>query len=163
MGSVMRTGLYIGMLVAATQSVQPAAGLDLGQAEIVVGIMEAHVEVSGESIYHGGAGDVFEYDMEGDGVIAAAGFACESWVAAYDAVMNGYLANIPQEEFDAAFSGALARLDGMDSLSDEQKMEIRREMEPHVAAAEEARREGAAHAALIEPLMPRLRAVVGGN
>lgn len=162
MGQKMMMKLWVGVAVLVA-SMQPALGLDMRQAELVVAIMEAHVEATGEGIYHGGAGDVLERDMEGDGFIAAAGFDHDGWASAYDAVMTGYIASIAQDEFDAAFEAPMARLEATTSLTAEQKAVIRADMEVHVAAAREARREGAAHAGVVQPLMGRLRAVIEGE
>lgn len=151
--------LCLGFLVGLT----PALALDEQQATVVVEIMEAYHESSGEAVYHGGAGELYDYDVEEGGIIATAGFTREEWTVAYDDVMAAYLANIPQAEFDASFEAPLAQLEASTSLTDEMKTVLRTDLLPRIEAVRQARRNGAAFAAVVEPLLSRLHSLVLGE
>lgn len=138
----------------------PALALDGRQAEAVVGLMEQLAEASGEPIYLGGSGDMLAYDEAGDGLIAAAGFDADGWDSAYDAVITGYMAGMPDEAFEAMFRAPLARLEANTTLSGEQKAAIRAEMEPHIAEAQAAREAGRVHMAAVLPVAERVRALL---
>ena len=160
MGTMLKTLL---MCLGLSAVVAPAMALDLQQAEAIVEIMEAYTAASGQAIYHGGAGEVFEYDMDGDNLIGAAGFDFDRWTTAFDEVMTGYMASIPDAEFDAIFAAPLASLEANTSLTDEQKAVIREDLAPEIAEAYEARAGGAGLAAIVAPLTPRLYRLVFGQ
>jgi hypothetical protein len=143
--------------------VAPAPAFDGREAETVVGIMERYVQDSGAAIYHGGAGELFEYDADNTGLIAAAGFDFDSWTVAHDAVMTGYMASIPQAAFDAILDEPMVQLASNTSLSEEQKAVIREDLAPELAAARDARASGQGYAAIVQPLLPRLEALVEGR
>lgn len=145
-----------GLVLALTG---PALALDASQASTVVGLMEQVAEQSGESVYYGG-GDTF-FDLDYDGLIAAAGFDRDRWVVIYDEVVTGYMATIPQGEFDAIFSGVLETLEASD-LSDEQKQSLRVDWEQEIGMAQQARKDGAEHAEAVRPLADRLHALFFG-
>jgi hypothetical protein len=152
--------LCLGLSLAA---IMPAAALDGREAVAIVALMEAYAEESGQAIYHGGAGEVFEYDMDGENRIGAAGFDFDRWTLLFDAVMTGFMACIPDAQFNAIFDEPLALLEASTSLTAEQKAVIRADLEPEIAAARQARASGAQFAAIVEPLMPRLRLLVFGE
>lgn len=161
MGSIM--GKILLGLAASVALIGPALALDEREATAVVEIMEAYAAASGEPVYHGGAGEVFEYDMDGEDLIGAAGFDFDSWSIAFDDVLTGFMASIPDAQFNAIFDEPLARLDASTSLTDEQKAVIREDLEPEIAAAHEARAGGARFAAIVQPLLPRLQVLVFGQ
>lgn len=140
-----------------------AWALDRQEAEIVVGIMEQVAAISGEPIYHGGGGELFDYDTQNGELIFAAGFDYDSWIAAHDAVLTGFMATIPEPEFNAIFAEPLAQLDASTSLTAEQKAAIRADLEPEIAAARAARQSGQAYADAVRPLLPRLQVLVFGE
>ncbi|UXN71852.1 hypothetical protein N8A98_12025 [Devosia neptuniae] len=141
----------------------PGWALDQREAEIVVGIMEQVAAISGEPIYYGGGGEVFDYDTQNGELIPAAGFDHDSWITAHDAVLTGFMASMPEPEFNAIFAGPLAQLDASTSLSAEQKAAIRADLEPEIAAARAARESGQANADAVRPLLPRLQVLVFGE
>lgn len=155
--------VFKGVLLCLVAMAAPVWAFDTREAETVVGIMERYVQDSGEAIYHGGAGELYEYDADNTGLIEAAGFDFDSWTTAHDAVMTGYMASLPQAAFDAILDAPLAQLASSTSLTDEQKAVIREDLEPELAAAREARASGQGYAAAVQPLMPRLEALVAGK
>lgn len=99
----MKFGIVLAVsLLMAT----PAVALTTDEAEAVVGIVEQLASETGEGMVADAAEIFFDYDALGTNLIPAAGFDRASWVVAYDAVASGYMAVIPQEEFDAVFRGA---------------------------------------------------------
>jgi hypothetical protein len=138
----------------------PALALDGRQAEVVVSLMEQLAEASGEPIYLGGSGEMLAYDEVGDGLIAAAGFDAAGWDSAYDAVIAGYMAGMPDEGFEAMFRAPLARLEASTTLSAEQKAAIRAELEPQIVEVRAAREAGRAHMAAVLPLAERVRVLL---
>lgn len=138
----------------------PALALDMATATKVVELMETIADASGETVYYGG-GDVF-YDLDYDGQIAAAGFGSADWAIVFDEVVSGYLAIMPQNAFNAIFEDALARLDAS-SLTEEQKLSVRTDMEQEIGMARQARLDGAAYADAVRPLAGRLDALIFGD
>lgn len=131
----------------------PVVALDTNRVGTVVTIMEKISEESGEDIYYG-AGDVF-LELDYNGYIAAAGFGEADWIATFDEVVTGYMATIPQDEFDAMFRDVVAMLEAS-ALSDEQKAELRQDMVLHIAEAQRARESGMVHAQAVLPFADRL-------
>jgi len=134
--------------------VMPAAALDANRAGTVVTIMEKISEESGEDIYYG-AGDVF-LELDDNGYIAAAGFSDADWVVTFDEVVTGYMATIPQDEFDGIFRDLVAMLEASTALSDAQKAEVRQDMVLNIAEAQRARESGMPHAHAVLPFADRL-------
>lgn len=137
----------------------PGVAFDIGEAETVVAILEQLADERGESVYVQAAADWFEFDAETSGLIAAAGYDEESWTLAYDALLSGYMAAIPEAEYEAMISGPMSRLEAS-ALSEEQKALVREEVERVVAEAREQWQVGTRHADVVRPLVPRLDVLV---
>jgi len=146
----------VGLVLALTG---PVLALDARQASTVVGLMEQVAEQSGESVYYGG-GDTF-FDLDYDGLIAAAGFDRDRWVVVYDEVVAGYFATMPQDAFDAIFADVLETLEASD-LSEEDKQSLRVDWEQEIGMAQQARRDGAEHEEAVRPLADRLHVLFFG-
>lgn len=140
----------------------PALALTTGEAEAVVGVVEQLAEETGEGMVADAAEIFFDYDSLGGNLIPAAGFDKASWVVAYDAVVGGYMATIPQDEFNAIFEEPLARLEGS-ALPDDQKAMMREHVEALVAEAQATREEGMVHADAVRPLEDRLYTLFFGE
>lgn len=151
-----------GALALALTLAAPAVALDPREAEAVVAIMEQLGVESGEGMYHGGGDIAYAFDGNGFGLIPAAGFSEQSWIVAYDAVATGYMATIPQDEFDAILNEPLAMLEAS-TLSDELKAEMLTDMEQLIAEAQAARETGFAHADVVRPLAARLDVLFSGE
>ena len=137
----------------------PGVAFDTGEAEIVVSILEQLADERGEGVYAEAAADWFEFDAEGSGLIAAAGYSEENWMHAYDALLAGYTAALPEAEFEATISGPMARLE-TSSLAEDQKALLRGEFKRLIAKSRELRQVGAPYADVVRPLMPRLDVLV---
>lgn len=140
----------------------PALALTAAEAEAVVGIVELMAEETGEGMVTDAAEIFFDYDAMEANRIPAAGFSRESWVTAYEAVASGYMATLPQEQFDAIFAEPMARLDAS-ALPEDQKKMLREHMEGLIAEARETREAGRAHADVVRPLQDRLYVLFFGN
>lgn len=136
----------------ATSSV---LALDRAEAEAVVSIMEALTDEMGGGMATEAAGIFYDYDQYGAALIPAAGFDRAGWIDAYDAVAAGYMATIPQDEFDAVFEEPLALLEES-GLPEDQKAAMRAHMDGLIAEANAVRQAGMVHAAAVEPLENRL-------
>lgn len=133
----------------------PALALDRAEAEAVVGIVETIAADMGEGMVAGAGGIFYDYDALGAAQIPAAGFDRSEWVDAYEAVVRGYMATIPQAEFDAMFEAPRAQLEGS-QLPEEQKAALRDHVEGLIAEAQQARQDGMAHVETVRPLADRL-------
>jgi hypothetical protein len=146
-------GVAAAVLLAGTA--MPSLALSPTEAEAVVSIVEQLAEQTGEGMSADAASIYFDYDSLGANLIPAAGFSEESWIVAYDAVATGYMATIPQDEFDAVFEGPLALLEES-ALPEDQKVMMREHVVGLIAEAQQARRNGMAYADVVRPLEKRL-------
>lgn len=156
--------MKFGILLAATSLLMatPALALTAAEAEAVVTVVERLAAETGEGMVADAAEIFFDYDALGTNLIPAAGFDRTSWTIAYDAVASGYMATIPQDEFNAIFEEPLARLAGS-ALPDDQKAMMREHMEGLIAEAQSAREQGMAHADVVRPLEDRLHTLFFGE
>jgi hypothetical protein len=133
----------------------PALALDRNEAEAVVRIMEQLARESGEGMVQDAGAIFYDYDSLGNSLIPAAGFDKASWIAAYEAVTAGYMATIPQDEFDAIFAEPLAQLEAS-NLPEDQKAMLREHVDGLIAEARQVRQSGAVHADTVRPFADRL-------
>jgi hypothetical protein len=161
----MKNSLYLGAAALAVLmgSSLPVHALTQGETEAVISIMEQLTDEIGETMSTE-SGDIFyDYDMMDGALIAAEGFSRESWIVAYDAVMSGYLAVIPEAQFLATFEEPLALLEASE-LPEDQKAMMREHVDGLMTEALEIRHAGAAYAELVRPHEQRLQVLVyGGN
>lgn len=153
--------LWILLAAASVLIATPAMALTTDEAEAVVEIIEQLAAETGEGMVADAGEIFFDYDALGTNLIPAAGFDRESWVVAYDAVATGYMATIPQDQFDAIFEEPLAQLEGS-ALPDDQKAMMREHVEELLAEAQAAREQGVVHAEAVRPLEGRLHALFSG-
>ena len=139
----------------------PAMALTPDEAEAVIGIMEHLTAEIGETMSTESGGKFYDYDSMDGALIAAQGFSRESWVVAYDAVMAGYLAVMPEAQFRMTFEEPLALLDNSE-LPEEQKAMMRAHIGELMAEAQALRNAGAAHADVVRPYEQRLYPLVYG-
>lgn len=154
----LRWGVVAVMVGLAT----PALALTASEAEAVVGIVELMAEETGEGMVADAAEIFYDYDAMEANRIPAAGFSRESWVSAYDAVASGYMATLPQAQFDAIFAEPMALLEASELPADQKAM-MREHMEGLIAEAQETRQQGMAHADVVRPLEHRLHALFFGD
>lgn len=141
--------------LAFVLTTSPVLALELREAEAVVSIMEELSVETGEGMTVDAADIFYDYDSLGASLIPAAGFDPESWAEAYDAVASGYMATIPQDEFDAVFEEPLAQLEASD-LPDDQRAMIRDHVNGLIVEAQAVRQAGMAYADVVRPLEDRL-------
>jgi len=140
----------------------PALALDVRQAEAVVSVMEVLTSDMGEGMMTDAADIFYDYDLLGAELIAAAGFDRAGWIEAYDAVAAGYMATIPQDEFDAIFEEPLAMLESS-ALPEDQKVMMREHVNGLVAEAQTVREGGMAYADTVRPFENRLYPLFFGS
>lgn len=155
---ILRWGAVVVMAGLAT----PVLALTASEAEAVVGIVELMAEETGEGMVTDAAEIFFDYDAMEANRIPAAGFSREGWVSAYEAVASGYMATLPQAQFDAIFAEPMALLEASE-LPEDQKTMLREHMEGLIAEARETRQQGMAHADVVRPLQDRLHALFFGD
>lgn len=139
----------------------PAVALEQGEAEAVVRILETLAYERGEAVYMDAADDWFEFDQNGYGLIAGAGFSLESWTRAYDETLLGFAGGIAQAEIDAQIAQAEAGV-AASPLSAEQKEMILADFMTQMAEVREATIEGQQYAAIVAPVRGRLQVLMEG-
>ena len=138
-----------------------ASALDARQAERVVAILEALREDFGDLYYDETAADHwFEEDALTEGRIVAAGFSQAQWRAAMDATMAGFYASMDRAEVEEIFA-TMMTFEGRDDFSADQKEAMRQIVRDARERMARFRSAGAAHARVVAPLAPRIKAVLG--
>ncbi|WP_131798380.1 hypothetical protein [Devosia elaeis] len=159
----MKTGFVraaaLALLLGVANSV---LALTLAEAEAVVGVVEKLAQETGEGMVLDAADIYYDYDSLGASLIPAAGFDRESWAVAYEAVGRGYMATIPEDQFNATFDEPLARL-AASGLPEDQMAMMREHVDGLIAEARQARQEGMAYADVVRPLEDRLYVLFYGE
>jgi hypothetical protein len=146
-------------LIGLVLSVLPAVALSPAEAEKVIVLVEQLEPEHGQIAYDEDEADQwFEGDTEGR--IEKAGFTRESWKAAFDATLQGYLALLPQSEIDAKLGAVKASLDGASGLSADQKAAVQALYHEQVAAIRTYRLNGQKHMNIVRPLATRLAPLI---
>ncbi|WP_269930672.1 hypothetical protein [Aminobacter sp. HY435] len=107
------------------------------------------------------ADEWFEQDQENEGRIAKAGFTRESWKEALDATFMGYLATIPESQFEAEMTKIEARLETSSTMNAEQKTAMREIMNEQFAEIRALRESGRDYVDTVRPYADHLHAVFG--
>lgn len=159
-GQAMRY-VMVGVCVAVATVFHVTYALALTQrdAGTVVEILEQLAPERGETVYYDdeAAADWLEFDRDGNGLIARAGFTASSWRSAYDSTLKGLIASIPEAEFDAIFANLDGNMAALPGLSDQQKTEIVAEMRTQMQKLRLLRTEGATYRDAVLPYLGRLR------
>jgi acylphosphatase len=140
-------------------AVTPAAALEPGQAEAVVGLLERLAPERAETVYYDeeAAIEWFDYDAETEGLIAAAGFTRQTWKMAFDETLKGYIATIPDAEVDAMFGGFEAHVSQLTNISDEDKQSLIHDWRLEMQGFNDLRVEGQQYASVVQPFAARLK------
>ena len=159
MSSFLKRTLVGGLLAASLALgtfVLPARALTMDEVGKVVQLLGELEPDLGRLAYDDEEADQwFDDDADLDGRIAKAGFTRESWKEALDATFRGYLATIPTERLETAFSGLTERLETSD-LNAEQKAEMRSFVETKIAETRALRAEGRQYVDVVRPFAARL-------
>lgn len=135
----------------------PASAFSAGDADKTTALLVELSAEMGEFAYDEGEAErIFDEDEGLKGRIRAAGYSREQWKASVDAAFRGFLATIPQDVLDARIKTIFERLEGMASLTSEQKEEIRAITGEKIDEIYLLRAEGAKHADLIRPFAKRM-------
>lgn len=135
--------------------VTPVMALTSEEVEAVLGVVEQLAQEMGEGMVADAAGIFYDYDSLGASLIPAAVFSRDRWVIAYDAVTAGYMATIPEDEFNAVFEEPLATLEASE-LPEEQKAMLREHVAGLIAEAQAVRQSGMQYADVVRPYEDRL-------
>lgn len=142
-------------------AVSPARALTQQEAIVVVKLMQALTPKFGKLAYdEDAADDWFEADSESEGRIARAGFTRESWRVALGATVTGYIACLPEAEFRDTLASIRANAETRGSFTAEQRRVVMEFADEMTTRLETMRQEGRAHAEIVRPLAPRLRALM---
>lgn len=136
----------------------PASALTAREAAKVVALVEQLQPEFGPLAYdRETADDWFDRDAAQGGAIVRAGFTRDSWRAALDATICGYLASIPQETVDALFDQMRQRLARTPRMNAEQRAAALAFVEGERERFEALRAAGQADIAVVRPFTPSLR------
>jgi len=157
---IARTAL---VLVFAISLAVPAAGaLERREIEAVVGVLEKLTSETGNTVYYDedAAEEWFETDEEMSELIPAAGFSRRSWKAAFDQTITGFIASVPEAEFDEMIEEFIDKVAEAGKLTPEQKREAAIALRAEMGRLDEVREQGAPYRDLVVPYGPRLRKLV---
>lgn len=159
---MMKSLILAALLLGGTTASSWA--LNAQEAEAVVTILEVLSPARGEGVYMGEdvAGDWFEFDSDGAGLIVAAGFSARSWAQAYDETLMGYAAGIDEAEITRQIAVAEESV-AASALGAAEKEEFLAEFRADMAEVMQARQEGQAYAAMVAPHWERLHLLVQGE
>lgn len=155
LGGLLAASLALGTFVL------PARALTMDEVGKVVQLLGELEPDLGRLAYDEEEADQwFDDDADMNGHIAKAGFTRESWKHALDATFRGYLATIPNDRLEAAFSGLTEKLDASD-LNDEQKAEMRSFVKTKIAETRKLRAEGLQYVDVVQPYGAKLNELLG--
>jgi hypothetical protein len=146
-------------LLGLVLSVLPASALSAGEAQKVVELVEKLEPDHGKIAYDEEEADQW-FEDDSAGLIEKAGFSRQSWKEAFDALMQGYLALVPQSEVDAKLAEIKTRIESAADISAEQKAAVQALFDEQVAAIRTYRENGQKHMDVVRPLAARLKPLV---
>lgn len=158
MGPLPKRCLRAALLAAAfvlPGFASPAAALTGEEVSRVVALLEKLEPQSGKLTYDEDEADEW-FEQDHDGHIVSAGFTRETWKEALDQTFRGYLATIPEAEFEARFAGLTEKITGAPDLTDEQRSEMRFFVETKIAEIRQMRAGGKPYADIVRPYAPQL-------
>ena len=142
----------------------PANGLEHREAQQVVAILEALHRETGRTVYFDeeAAGEWFEVDEESSRRITGAGFTSDGWKRAFDDTLTGFIAAVPEAEFDRLFDVFEEQLAALAHLSEEERQAARRVWQEQKVELRAIRAQGAAHIGAVQPYVARLKKLAFG-
>jgi hypothetical protein len=146
-------------LFGVVLSVLPAIALTPGEAEKVIALVEKLEPDHGKIAYdEDEAGQWFEDDSAG--LIEKAGFTRESRKAAFDALLQGYIALVPQSEIDAKLGAVKASIESASGLPAEQRAAVQAAYDEQVAIIRTYRENGKKHVDVVRSFAARLEPLI---
>ncbi len=156
--------LFLALALAVSLTSVPAHALTTDETAKVVSIIEKLQPSRGEVAYDEGEADQwFEDDSVEGGLIEKAGFDQQSWKTAFDAVLKGFLASIPQAEIDGLLEQVRTRFRQARNITPERRTAVLNLYDEQVAIIRSLREEGRAYVDTVRPFQDRLRRVVSTN
>lgn len=164
---IVRAGLVLalGWALVSTVAVPEARALDAREVEAVVTVLEKLASETGRSVFHDedAAEEWFELDDESSRIIPAAGFSRETWKTAFDSTMTGFIASIPEAEFERMFGEFVDRIAEAGRLTAQQKQEAASILRAEMGWLDTFREQGARYEAVVGPFGGRLRRLTFGD
>jgi len=157
---IARTALVL--VFAISLAIPAAEALERREIEAVVGVLEKLTSETGNTVYYDedAAEEWFKTDEEMSELIPAAGFSRRSWKAAFDQTITGFIASVPEAEFDEMIEEFIDKVAEAGKLTPEQKREAAIALRAEMGRLDEVREQGAPYRDLVVPYGPRLRKLV---
>ncbi|MFC3209247.1 hypothetical protein [Aquamicrobium soli] len=140
-------------------AVTDAAALDAREAGAVVTILEKLSAETGKTVFYDeeAAQEWFEIDDESSQLIPAAGFSDDTWKAAFDHTMMGFIASIPQAELEQMMEEFADKLGELGKMTPQQKQAAREMLRAEMGNFDAIREQGARYRSAVAPHAARLR------
>ncbi|MGI6852560.1 hypothetical protein [Mesorhizobium sp. 1B3] len=135
--------------------------LDARDVQAVVTVLEKLASETGDTIYYDeeAAEEWFEIDDESSQLIPAAGFTRASWKEAFDQTMTGFIATIPNAEFEQMMEDFINKIAEMARMTPEQKQSAVDGLHAERGKFDAIRNRGAEYKAVVIPYAERLRKI----
>lgn len=140
---------------------QPAMALDTREVQAVVAVLEQLASETGDTVYYDdeAAEEWFEIDDESSQLIPAAGFTRASWKEAFDQTMTGFIASIPDAEFEQMMEEFIDKIAEIARMTPEQKQAAAEGLRAERGKFDAVRKQGAEYRAIVIPYAERLRKI----
>ncbi|HWK67971.1 MAG TPA: hypothetical protein VNS34_23860 [Rhizobiaceae bacterium] len=154
------TGTVLSSLIYCF-SAEPAMALDAREVQAVVTVLEKLASETGDTVYYDdeAAEQWFEIDDESSQLIPAAGFTRASWKEAFDQTMTGFIASIPDAEFEQMMEDFIDKIAEIARMTPEQKQTAAEGLRAERGKFDAIRNRGAKYKAVIIPYAERLRKI----
>lgn len=150
--------LSLGTLAGMTT---PAPALTDQEAGEVVNLIEMLGPELGPVAYDDKEAEIwYARDAVRERLIVKAGFTRDSWRAAFDATMRGYLANVPEHRIDAVFAALQERLEHAPRMTAEQRASVSDFVAQERTRLNSLRAAGRPDAEVVRPFQERLQRLV---
>lgn len=164
---LVRAGLVLALVWAlvCAIAVPEARALDARDVEAVVTVLEKLAAETGNSVFYdeAAAEEWFELDDGSSQIIPAAGFSRESWKTAFDRTITGFIASIPEAEFEQIFGEFIDKIAEAGKLTAQQKQEAASMLRAEMGQLDAVRKQGAPYEAVVDPFGKRLRRLAFGD
>lgn len=138
-----------------------AGALDARDVQAIVTVLEKLASETGDTVYYDdeAAEEWFDIDDESSQLIPAAGFTRASWKEAFDQTMTGFIATIPNAEFEQMMEDFIDKIAEMARMTPEQKQEATDALRAERGHFDAIRERGAKYKDAVIPYAQRLRKI----
>lgn len=157
----LAAGLLAASLALGT-FVSPATALTEDEAGEVTRLLNELAPEQGNFAYdEEEADDWYDRDQDQNGIIEKAGFDRDSWRRVLGETFRGYLALMPDADFQARFKQINDKLNADTTLTSEQKLEMQAMVDEQWAVITKLREQGLEFADTVRPHADLLHVVMG--